>query len=508
MSQPRPCRRVVAVLTIAVLSAVSSAAFAQALRPLASVAPGYYGDLGAEPRLSTDGTSVYFTGGPSMIAGGAYWTINGYTPGGGLTRAAVIPSGYPAPLGPMTIVGADVWFISTGQPTTIGHWSPGMTTPQYISIPSGCGVYAGSGLNVATGLMARIGADLYFETASGAQFNQGALCKLDTVTGQITKLVDFTTLVRGQVANLTVVGPFLVWNGAGTFGYPALVTYDTTSGALWATIIFGVGSGTPTATNKPWIPMEVVGNAAVFVTDEQVCLPFGCTDYFRLFSWEPVSQTFSILRDVTPAPAPDNGTWPQRVLAPTVGDLLFLPHPGQVMYHWGTTAGITPVCSGSAASGARTGVRIGDELVFYNPVVHQFWSWTFGPDPATVTMLGSGCSTSGPQPSLSFTAPVLGHLISASIANAAPGWTGYLFVSGLSPAPISIDPGCEVWLDPGSIGQLAAIYVSPAGSWSFYTGITNDAANVDLHFRLQAALIAPNASGYALTNGIEAVTGY
>jgi hypothetical protein len=118
-----------------------------------------------------------------------------------------------------------------------------------------------------------------------------------------------------------------------------------------------------------------------------------------------------------------------------------------------------------------------------------------------VGTMGPGCGSSPPV--LAVTPVALGASVTLSISNAAASTTGLLFASALATGPLQIGAGCAVYLDLGTLIELAAFTTSPAGDWSLTVTAPSDPLLVGAQFALQSILL-PTAGplGFDLSNGL------
>jgi hypothetical protein len=118
-----------------------------------------------------------------------------------------------------------------------------------------------------------------------------------------------------------------------------------------------------------------------------------------------------------------------------------------------------------------------------------------------VGTMGAGCGSSPPV--LAVTPVALGASVTLSISNAAASTSGLLFASSLAASPLPVGAGCVVYLDPGTLLELAAFTTSPAGDWSLTVTAPSDPLLAGAQFALQAITL-PTAGplGFDLSNGL------
>jgi ELWxxDGT repeat protein len=173
----------------------------------------------------------------------------------------------------------------------------------------------------------------------------------------------------------------------------------------------------------------------------------------------------------------------------------------------GGTLRASDVNLGQAGSGPRGFRHSGGRLVFSAQQVQtgrELWVLDL---PATAQSFGHGCASSGRQPTLLATDPVLGANLGLRGEEGVGPAAAVVFVGRPTTTPGLLAPGCEVYLEPTLLVPLLTVPVS-GRRWSTILPIPNDQSLAGAKLVLQAFL-APSGSplGFDSTNAVLLVLG-
>jgi probable HAF family extracellular repeat protein len=127
---------------------------------------------------------------------------------------------------------------------------------------------------------------------------------------------------------------------------------------------------------------------------------------------------------------------------------------------------------------------------------------------ALVTPVGTGCGGGSTPPTLSGGRPVLGKSWRVDVANAAPGKTGFLFVSTGPSVAVPLGGGCSVHVDFAALLGAVPLATDARGSWSLSVPLPSIPSLEGVTITLQAAVLGTTGPlGADVTNGIEAIFG-
>jgi hypothetical protein len=128
---------------------------------------------------------------------------------------------------------------------------------------------------------------------------------------------------------------------------------------------------------------------------------------------------------------------------------------------------------------------------------------------ASFSTIGLGCSDGGgPGPSLTIDAPpVLGSTRTLTIAGAAPGSPGMLFMSNQGPSS-PLPGGCQLYVVQGSMFLLSFIGTDGSGGWSLVANVPSLPFLECNAIAVQAAILpAGGVPFYQVTDGLGLVLG-
>ena len=187
----------------------------------------------------------------------------------------------------------------------------------------------------------------------------------------------------------------------------------------------------------------------------------------------------------------------------------FSSHKGKELWRMSTVAAptatttllVADIAAGTNTSTPRGITLSGGRLLFSADDNYRGRElWMFDPG-ATAQPVGIGCASPGVVPRLDSDDPVLGATAVVRGTGAMPGTAGALLLS-VPRAPLSLAPGCFLYLDTTSLAILTPV-VAGGSSWSVPVPVPATPTLLRLRVGLQAALGPTAASlGADLTNAL------